>query len=71
MIRGISSVFAEIYFAKILHRFYRKTICALPLATFSTFAGVNYIPRSGTKNLATDSQHFAGFRGYLFCKNTR
>ncbi len=49
LIRGISPVFADIYFAKILHRFYRKTICALPLATISTFVGVNYIPHSGTK----------------------
>ncbi len=61
LIRSISPVFADIYFAKMLHRFYRITICALPLATFSIFAGVNYIPHSGTKNLATDSRYFAGF----------
>jgi hypothetical protein len=54
LIRSISPVFAETYFAKILQFFYRKKICALPLATISTFAGVNYIPHSVTKNLATD-----------------
>jgi hypothetical protein len=54
LIHGITPVFADIYFAKILHSFYRKIIFALPLATFLPFAGVNYIPHSGIKNLAAD-----------------
>jgi hypothetical protein len=72
VIRGISPVSADIYFAKILHSFYRKKFCALPIATITTFVGVgvNYITHSGTKNLATDSRYLAGFRGYLFCDNT-